>query len=224
MTLTDLFFFVVLPYAAVAQILPAIVVLRRAEGPLAETASSPVLARERDGWASRAGWIGAVVLILLHVLPLLLGSLWSRLLGGKALYVVEFAGLIGGLLFLVGVAAFFLGRVRDAKLSPLRTALELSALAALVLSAVGGVATAVTVRWGAAWYAHVIGPYLWSLAKLSPEIDSLAVLGFWPRFHFAFAFLAMALVPFTTLPRQLRAPLLSLFGGSGPVAATGGSK
>ena len=178
MTSTDLFLFVVLPYVAVGQLLPAILFYRRTDGPLAEPPGSPVLARERDGWTSRAAWAGA--------------------------------------------AALLLRRLRDARLSPLRTSLELAALAALLFASIAGVGTAILDRWGAAWYAHVLAPYLWSLARLRPDVEALASLGFWPRAHLGFAFLAMALVPFTTLPRQLARPAAALLRAR-PAAATGGA-
>ena len=222
MTIYELFFFVVLPYAAVGQILPAILFHRKAVGVLADPASGPALENERSTWASRAAWLGAVCMVLLHVVPFLFAGGWSALIASPArLLAVELAALVGGLLFFFGVGAILSRRLRDQNLSPLRSALEMGALWSLFVAAGAGVFTAVTARWGTAWYTHALGPYLWSLARLQPDTEALTSLSFWPRVHLAFSFLAMALVPFTSLPQQLRAPLAELIKarfGNKPVA------
>jgi nitrate reductase gamma subunit len=215
MTLTDLFLFVVLPYVAVGQLLPAALFRARTGWPLGQQAAVPTLAAERGRFWSRPGWIGAAILLALHLLPFLFPGAWSALIESwLRLLLVELTGLVGGLFFLAGIATFLWRRLREAQLSPLRTSLEMAALCALLASALAGVATAATVRWGSAWYARVLGPYLWSLARLQPDLGAVSALGFWPRAHLAFAFLAMALVPFTTLPRQLAAPVRAALGGA----------
>jgi len=223
MTLTDLFLFVVLPYAAVGQLLPALLFRRRPQGALLYAVGSTELTAERSAFWTRPGWIGAIVLLALHLVPFLFARGWSALIADQnRLVVVELIGLVGGLLFLFGVGLILKVRLFDGRLSPLKTSIEVGALAALCGSAVAGLFTAVTLRWGSAWYTHVIGPYLWSLARLQPDVAPLAALGFWPRAHVALAFVAMALVPFTTLPNQLRAPVLALFRRR-PHAAVGGA-
>jgi nitrate reductase gamma subunit len=213
MTIFDVFFFVVLPYAAVGQLLPAVLFHRKAAGIGADPAAAGALESERSTWASRAAWFGAVCMVLLHVVPFLFARGWSALIASPArLLTVELVALVGGLLFFFGLGAILSRRLRDPGLSPLRSALEMGALWSLFVAAGAGVATAVTARWGTAWYTHAVGPYLWSLAKLSPDTEALSSLSLWPRVHLAFSFLAMALVPFTTLPLQLRAPLLARLG------------
>ena len=213
MTIFDVFFFVVLPYAAVGQILPAILFHRKAAGVAVDPAASAALESERSTWGSRAAWIGAVCMVLLHVAPLLFAGGWSTLVESPLrLLVIELVALTGGLLFFFGLGALLARRLRDERLSPVRSLLELGALVSLFAAAGAGVLTAVTARWGTAWYTHALGPYLWSLARLQPDTEALTSLSFWPRVHLAFSFLAMALVPFTTLPLQLRAPLLARLG------------
>ena len=208
MTLFDVFFFVVLPYAAVGQILPAILFHRQRAGVPADPAALPALENERSTWAARAAWLGALCMLLLHVVPFLFAGGFGALITSPArLLVVELLALVGGLLFFFGLGALLSRRLRAPQLSPLRSALEMGALWSLFVAAGAGVFTAVTARWGTAWYTQALGPYLWSLAKLSPDTAALSSLSFWPRAHLAFAFLAMALVPFTSLPQQLRAPL-----------------
>jgi nitrate reductase gamma subunit len=222
MTIFDVFFFVVLPYAAVGQILPAILFHRKHTGVPSDPAAAPALESERSTWASRAAWFGAVCMTLLHVVPFLFAGGWSALIVSPGrLLAVELVALIGGVLFFIGVGALLSRRLRDPGLSPLRSALEMGALWSLFVAAGAGVFTAVTARWGTAWYTHALGPYLWSLAKLSPDTAALTSLSFWPRVHLAFSFLAMALVPFTTLPMQLRAPLLARLGNK---PAAGGAR
>ncbi len=208
MTIVDLFLFVVLPYAAVGQLLPALLLRRKPQGPLLYAVGSEELRSERANFWSRPAWIGAAILFVLHVAPFLFRAAWEALLASRArLVMVELVALVGGIFFLVGIAPLLRRRLRDQRLSALRTALEIGTLVSLLAAGAAGVITAAGSRWGSAWYASVVGPYLWSLARLSPDIAPLATLGFWPRAHIALAFIAMALVPFTTLPRQMTAPM-----------------
>jgi nitrate reductase gamma subunit len=224
MTLSDLLIFVVLPYMAVGQLLPAILFRRLMLGPTAEPDGSPLLHADRATWFTRAAWIGAAMLVLLHVVPFLAAGPFAGLISHPVrLLAVEMFGAIGGVVFAVGVAGILWRRLCSKGLAGLRTALEVAALLALVVAAVGGVLTAANVRWGAAWYTHVIGPYLWSLVRLDPSVEALSALGFWPRLHLGAAFVAMGLVPFTTLPRQLLAPVSALFGAR-PATATGANQ
>ena len=212
MTLGDLVLFVVIPYIAVGQLVPAVLFVRRGEGPLRAV---ELLAEERRPFWTRPAWIGAALLVLLHTLPLIIPGPWRALIALRAgLVGVELAGAVGGLLFLLGIGIFLRRRLTNPKLSSLRTSMELAALGSLQLSSIAGLMTALTSRWGSAWYAHVVGPYLWSLARLNPDPSALATLGFWPRAHIAFAFLAMGLVPFTTLPKQLGRPLRAALGAA----------
>jgi nitrate reductase gamma subunit len=220
MTIYDVFFFAVLPYAAVLQIIPGVYFQRTNGARLAELA--PALASERSTWFSRAAWIGAFLMVLLHLVPLVTFGAWSDFVSEPVrLLTVEFIGLVGGVLFFVGIGAVLARRIRDQRLSPLRTALELAALWSLFIAAGAGVMTGVSARWASTWYARTVLPYLLSLLKASPDTEAISSLGFWPRVHFAFAFLSMALVPFTTLPRQLVAPLL---GRLGRKPAAGGAR
>ena len=218
MTLLDLLLFVVLPYAAVGQLLPALLMRRKPQGPLLYAVGSAELRADRATFWSRPAWVGAAILFALHVAPFLFRSAWEALVAARLrLLIVEVVALTGGLLFLVGIAPLLRRRLRDARLSPLRTAMEIGTLASLLAAGAAGVITAVGERWGSAWYATVVGPYLWSLVRLAPDVAPLTTLGFWPRAHIVLAFVAMALVPFTTLPRQMSAPvrhLRALAGGA----------
>jgi len=206
-TLGDVFFFVVLPYAAVGQLIPATLYRARKMGSLQEPLAGPLLTGERRAFASSAAWIGAMAMALLHLLPLFAPPLWRALIASQMrLLIVELLGLAGGVSFLAGTALLLWRRNRAAA-SPLTASLELAALAAIVLSAGAGVVTALTSRWGAAWYSRALVPYLFSLLKLAPDVTAISALGFWPRLHVACGFVALALAPFTTLPGQLRAAL-----------------
>lgn len=207
MTFFDILAFVVLPYIAVGQLIPAAFWYAwraRDEG----AALEPALADERRAWYWTGAWAALLLVVLLHLGATFVPGLWSALVKSHArLLAVEFAGLIAGLVALFGLASALRRRIHAPGDSPLRSSLDVAALALLVLSALAGVLTALQVRWGAAWYPHVITPWLWSLAKMSPDAKALSGAPGLVQAHVVFGFLALALAPFTSLPRQLVAPL-----------------
>ncbi|MBS2021757.1 MAG: respiratory nitrate reductase subunit gamma [Deltaproteobacteria bacterium] len=206
MTLTDVLLFVLLPYIAVGQLLPALLWRARREGALAEPAEGAPLSSERKAFASSALAAGAIVIGLLHLVPLLAPPVFRAALARPAgVLLIELIGFAGGLVFLSGAVLLTVRRARGP--ATLATSIELAACAALVCAALAGVACALSARWGSAWYARAVVPYLYSLLRLQPDTTALAALGFWPRAHLVCGFVALGLLPFTTLPRQLRAPL-----------------
>lgn len=203
MSLQAVLLFVVLPYVALGQLLPAILFRRVIIAVVHAPDLQPALAQERSAFAAWLTWFGALVLIPFHLIPFLFPSASLTVLSWRPLLVaVELVGWIGGALFLVGVALGGWRRVRDPRFGRLRTGLELGSLGAVLAASVSGVVVAVTDRWGTAWYATVLVPYLRSLLLLRPEVSGLSAMGFWPQAHVASAFLALALLPFSSYPPQ----------------------
>ncbi len=203
MSLTAVFLFVVLPYVAVGQLVPALLFRKVVMTTVRAPELQPALARERSDFAAWLTWFGCLVLIPLHLVPLLFPSASLTVLSWRPLLVaVELVGWMGGALFLVGVALAGWRRIRDPRFGSLRTGLELACLGAVLAATLSGVVVAVADRWGSAWYTSVLVPYLRSLVLLRPDPGGLSGMGFWPQAHVATSFLALALLPFSSYPPQ----------------------
>ena len=203
MSLTAVLLFVVLPYVAVGQLVPAFLFRRMVVATVHAPALQQPLASERSDFAAWLTWCGVAVLIPLHLIPFLFPAASLSVLSGRPrLVAVELVGWVGGALFLVGVGRSGWRRLRDPRFGRLRTGLELATLGAVLAATFTGAVVAVADRWGSAWYTTVLVPYLRSLVLLRPDPSGLSGMGFWPQAHVATSFLALALLPFSSYPPQ----------------------
>ena len=60
--------------------------------------------------------------------------------------------------------------------------------------------------WGSSWFAATASPYLWSVAKLNPEITYVVALPWLVKLHIINAFLVIGFFPFTRLVHILVVP------------------
>ena len=61
-------------------------------------------------------------------------------------------------------------------------------------------------RWGSAWFASDLTPYLWSIFKLNPQITAVVDMPTAVFVHIVVAFVILALIPFSRLVHFLVAP------------------
>lgn len=203
------FLFGVLPYLAVAV---AVAGAFRRFGALRATVTTGSSQLLEDGllhWGS-VPWHGAILaVLLLHLLAVLFPGAVSTLLGAPLrLLVVEATGLALGLTALAGLLVLC---VRRAGLRAATGWLDWLVLALLLLQVGTGVYTALTARWGYAWFTGVATPWLASLALLAPRPDLLAPMPPLFQAHALNAFLLLALVPYTRLAHALVAPIAYLW-------------
>jgi nitrate reductase gamma subunit len=197
--------FGVLPYVAVAV---AVVGTLRRFRTLRDTvtaSSSQLLEGRLQFWGS-VSWHYAILLVLaLHLCAIFLPGIVESLLSAPGrLVAVEVTGLALGLTAAWGLLV--LG-VRRLGLRAGSTWVDGLVLALLLLQVGTGLWTAVTARWGYAWFPHVATPWLASLVRLSPRVDLLANMPVAFKVHAVNAFVLVALVPFTRLAHVLVMPL-----------------
>jgi nitrate reductase gamma subunit len=65
-------------------------------------------------------------------------------------------------------------------------------------------------RWGSAWFAISLAPYLKSIFLLNPNFEAIAAMPLSIRLHIASAFIFVGLVPFTRLMHFLVFPFIYL--------------
>jgi nitrate reductase gamma subunit len=80
-------------------------------------------------------------------------------------------------------------------------------MALLLVQVATGVYTAVTARWGYAWFTFVATPWLGSLVRLTPRVDLMSNLPVAFKVHALNAFVLIALVPYTRLAHIFVAPV-----------------
>ena len=193
------------PYLCVALFLAGMARRFRVLRDTVTAGSSQLLEGRLQFWGS-VSWHYAILLVLaLHLWAVAApGSLGALLSDPGRRLVVEVTGLALGMVALAGLAILALRRI---SLRAGSTALDGLVTLLLLAQVATGVHTAVTARWGYAWFGHVATPWLASLVHLSPQVDSLAAMP-WPfRLHALNAFLLLALVPYTRLAHALVAPV-----------------
>ncbi len=84
-------------------------------------------------------------------------------------------------------------------------------LAALLLQVATGLYIALALRWGSFWYVHSVAPWLWSLVRLDPQVDYLAVMPGVVKLHAVNAFVLIGLFPFTRLVHIVSVPVTYLW-------------
>lgn len=203
MSFVTLLVFLLLPYVVLGQLVAAFFWLYWGGGSgLSDRAVQ--LESERAIWSWPAVWLCGGFVLLQHLAAILLPTTFAALVATPLrLFIIECLGLCAGLslTFVLGLLAW--RRLRVPSLSPLRTALDLTALGLFLASAACGVAVATQLRWGAAWFPSVVSPYFRSLFSLAPDASALVAAPLLVQLHVAFSFLALALFPYTSAPRQL---------------------
>jgi len=207
--LSDLFLFGVFPYLAVALAVGGVAYRRRALPSTVTTRSSQLLEGRLLFWGS-VPWHHAILVVLLaHAAAALFPRPWGRLLGSPArLYVLEIVGLALGALAVLGIVILL---ARRASLARTSAAMDWMVLALLAVQAATGLYVAYALRWGSVWYLHTAVPWLWSLARLSPEIDRMAMLPAVVKVHALDAFLLIAILPLSRLVHVTSIPLSYLW-------------
>jgi nitrate reductase gamma subunit len=207
--MSDLFLFGVFPYLAVALAVGGVVYRRRALRSTVTTRSSQLLEGKLLFWGS-VPWHHAILVVLLaHVVAAIAPGQWGRLLGSPSrLYVLEITGLALGALAVLGIALLL---VRRTALPHATTAMDWAVLVLLAVQAGTGLYIAYALRWGSVWYLHTAAPWLASLARLAPQVESMAVLPPVVKLHAVNAFVLVALAPLSRLVHVTSIPVAYLW-------------
>lgn len=163
-------------------------------------------------WGSVPWHYGIVLILLAHIVAALFPGLWGALLSDPLrLYVLEITGWALGFLTILGLGLLIVRRMSHPRLLAVTTLMDWIVLIALLLQVVLGVGIAVAYRWGGLWYLYTAVPWLASLAKLSPQIETIATLPHWVKAHILMGFVIIALFPFTRLVHIVSFPLSYLW-------------
>ncbi len=202
------FFFIALPYIAVIVFLVGTIYRYRSTSFGFSSLSSQFLEGKKLFWGSIPFHIGILVVFLGHLTAFLLPKetlLWNS--EPIRLIALEVTGFIFGLSVLFGLVSLFIRRISNARLRVVTSKMDIIVELLLIAVVILGCWIALGYRWGSSWFAADLSPYLWSIVKLSPQIDAVSAMPVVIKLHIILAFIIMLLFPFTRLVHFLVAPL-----------------
>jgi len=204
----DVLLFAALPYVAIA-LFAAGTIERLVHHPSSLTSrSSQFLENRQHFWAMVPFHYGLLVVLAGHLAAFLMPG---AILGWNAsltrLYALEATGLAFGLLAVLGLALAIVRRASVGAVRITTTVFDWIVLALLLGQLVSGVAVAVAYSWGSSWFAGVAAPYLWSLARVRPDIAAIAAMPLAVKGHVIGAWLLLGLFPFSRLVHVLNVPM-----------------
>ena len=206
------FLFAVLPYLAVGLAVAGGIARYRQDRFSYSSQSSQLLETRTLLWGSAAWHFGIIVVLVAHVAALVFWDGWGTLVGNPTrLYVFEAIGLSFGILAAGGLTVLIARRFLNERVRAVTTPMDWVLLILLLVQVILGLWVAVGYRWGSDWYVHTIVPWLISLFKLSPKIETVTVLPGVVKAHAVLGFAIIALFPVTRLVHVVTVPVTYLW-------------
>lgn len=169
--------------------------------------SSQFLENQLHFWGMVPFHYGILVVLAGHLIAFLCPSdllAWNQV--PWRLYILETSGLIFALLAIIGLVNIMFRKRLFKKVGIITTRTDWILLSLLLLQIGVGIYIAIVHRWGSSWYAVSMAPYLWSLLKLSPNIDYVIGMPLMVKLHIINAFVIVGFFPFTRLVHILVVP------------------
>jgi nitrate reductase gamma subunit len=203
----DLLLFVVLPYASVILFIVGTIERYRRHPYSVTSLSSQFLEGRRHFWGYMPFHLGILSVLAAHACWFIAPGLEQRWNASPArLFSVEILMLACAFAAVVGYIAIGLRRAADAKLRLVSSAWDTAVYGLLLAQMVVGVLVAVRHPWGSSWFTTIAAPYLWSLARLNPDITAVAALPHLVTAHIVMAWLLIGVFPFSRLVHVLSVP------------------
>ena len=203
----DQFLFAILPYMVAITFLPVTIQRYRARGFTYSSLSSQFLENQQHFWSLVPFHYGILVVTAGHIVAFLLPK---QLLAWNSrplrLYVLEISALIFAVLSLVGLCAAIVRRFTTSKVRQVTTTRDWILFALLLVQIATGIGVAIFHPWGSSWFAAAVTPYLWSLAKLNPNLTAVSAMPLLVKIHIVNAYLVIGYFPFTRLVHVLVVP------------------
>ncbi len=169
--------------------------------------SSQLLESRMLYWGSHAFHIGIVVLFFGHLIGFLFPKGVISFTGQPTrLLIIEISAFAFGLLSLFGVVTLIVRRISNLKLQAVTSKMDVAVYVLILFQVLSGLWIAYFNRWGSAWFAISLAPYLKSIFLLNPSFEALAAMPLSIKLHVASAFVFIGMVPFTRLMHFLVFP------------------
>lgn len=212
MTAFDIFSLMVLPYVAAGVCLVGGIYRFFYKGFKVSSLSSQFLETKKLFWGIVPFHFGLMVVFFGHLIAFLFPR--TLLLFNQVpirLFILEITALVFALSFIYGLFRLFFRRLTHERVRMVTNRMDLFIEIILILQGVMGIYIAVAYRWGSSWFASVLTPYLWSVIKLSPQIDAVAQMPMMVKLHIFTAYVILLLIPFSRLIHMFAIPVHYLF-------------
>ena len=207
MNLLNNLLFVALPYVAIVVFLVGSIYRYRARGFTYSSLSAQFLEGGSAYLPAMLFHWGILIVFLGHLIVFLFPDLtlaWHA--NTTRLIADELVILTFGLGAAIGLALLFIRRLTRARIQVVTSRMDIAIVLLLLAQIVLGLWVALGYRWGYYWFAIDLTPYLWSILKLSPQIDAVSAMPTVIKLHVAGAFVILGMIPFTRLVHFLVAP------------------
>ncbi|MGB8064935.1 MAG: respiratory nitrate reductase subunit gamma [Candidatus Sulfotelmatobacter sp.] len=207
------FLFVALPYMAIVlAVLGGIYRFHKGRYSYSSL-SSQLLEHRRLFWGSVPWHYGITLILLAHLFAGLFPRAAAYILGGPIrLLVLEFTGMSLAIFALFGLVVLIIRRLPSNSLARAVTSrMDGVLLIFLLLQVATGLSIALFDRWGSLWYLRTAVPWFWSLVELRPDMNTVAFLPAFVKFHFVLGFAVILLFPFTRLVHLVMFPIWYLW-------------
>lgn len=203
------FIFIGLPYAALLIFLVGSIFRYRNQPFSVSSLSSQILESRILYWGSHAFHIGIIALFFGHLIGFLFPKGVIAFTGQPTrLLIIEISAFAFGLLSLFGIATLIYRRIAVPKLKTVTSKMDVVVYLLILIQVISGLWIAYFDRWGSAWFAISLAPYLKSVFLLTPNYETVAAMPFSIKLHVASAFVFVAMVPFTRLMHFLVFPFV----------------
>jgi nitrate reductase gamma subunit len=190
--------FIALPYLAIFSLIFGSIYRYRFHGFKVSSLSSQLLESERLYFGSRPFHWGIIILFFGHLAGFLFPRsviAWNGL--PVRLYILEITALTFAIISFTGLVILIIRRIRVKRIRVVTTKMDIFVYLILVVQFVTGLWVAIFFRWGSAWFALVLTPYLRSVLTFSPDITAVIALPMMIKVHIIAACVMIGMIPYT---------------------------
>ena len=206
--MSDYFFFIGLPYAALAIMLAGSIYRFLNNGFGFSSLSSQFLESRELFWGSQPFHWGLFFLFFGHLIAFLFPSTVIAWNGRPLrLLIIETAAFAFGLSALTGLILLIIRRMKNKRIQIVTSKMDVFVFLILLVQIISGLWVAYFHRWGSSWFAISITPYLKSLFLFDPDIKIMAEMPLAVKIHVISAFIIIGIIPFTRFIHFLVYPI-----------------
>ena len=206
------FFFIGLPYAALAVFLVGSIFRYFQLGFKVSSLSTQFLEVRELFYGSRPFHWGVIFLFFGHAIAFLFPRtvvLWGSM--PLRLVIIEAAALGFAFSALFGLVLLIQRRFKNRRILAVTSKMDVFVYIMLLTQILSGIWVAYFARWGSVWFASVLTPYLKSLFIFQPDIVAVSAMPLSVQIHIVSAFIFIGMIPFTRLIHFLVYPFSYLW-------------
>ncbi|MAE08430.1 MAG: respiratory nitrate reductase subunit gamma [Bacteroidetes bacterium] len=196
--MSNYFFFIGLPYVAIVIMLVGSIFRYTNFGFKVSSLSSQFLESRELFYGSRPFHWGILFLFFGHLVAFIFPRsvlLWDSM--PVRLIILEVVSFGFGLLTLFGLIMLIVRRLKHRRVLVVTSKMDAFVYLILLTQVISGLWVAYFARWGSAWFAAVLTPYLRSLIYFNPDISAVITLPLAIKIHIVSAFILIGMIPFT---------------------------